>query len=153
MKILISPYSQKMRNNEENPKNFPHWKEVVNNLKQLNYEIIQIGVFGEEKINEKVDQFLLNLPQDEIEKLIKECDAWISVDNFLPHLCNLINIPGIVIFSKSNPKIFGYPQNINLLKDEKFLRWNQFGTWEEETFDIDSFVTAKTVISSILNFK
>jgi len=151
MKILISPYSKKMRNNKENPKNFPYWNKVVYELKQYKNEVIQIGLKGENKIN-YVDQFLIDLPFDELKNIINDCDVWVSVDNFLPHFCNLIGKPGIVIFAQSNPEIFGYKQNVNLLKDKKNLRWNQFGTWEDAEFDAISFVDANIVISSILNF-
>lgn len=46
---------------------------------------------------------------------------------------------GIVLFAKSDPEIFGYPENINLLKDKKYLRWDQFGPWEATDFVEEAF--------------
>ena len=60
-----------------------------------------------------------------------------------------VNNAGIVIFSKSDPKVFGYEQNINLLKDKKYLRSKQFDIWEAEEFDKDSFVTPDVILEHI----
>lgn len=152
MKILISPYSQKLRSGKTNPKNFPYWKEVVQQLNQLNHIVIQIGVTGEEKI-EGVNEFLINKNFKFLEDLILESDVWVSVDNFFPHFCNTINSYGIVIYSRSDPKIFGYEKNVNILKDIRFLRHDQFGIWEQSEFDIVTFVEPHIVVNEILKFK
>ena len=61
-------------------------------------------------------------------KLAQESNAWISVDSFFQHFCSYYKIPnGIVIFSQSDPNIFGYPGNINILKDRAYLRPDQIG--------------------------
>jgi hypothetical protein len=41
--IIIAPYAQKLRNNKENPKNYPYWKELIAMIDEL---IIQVGVDG-----------------------------------------------------------------------------------------------------------
>ena len=151
-KIVISPFSQKLRNGKENPKNYPFWNEVISDLKDLNFQIIQIGKNGENKLD-NVSDVKFNLSLTEIKDQILSADIWTSVDNFLPHFCNTFNSRGIVLFSKSDPMIFGYKQNINLLKDRKYLRQYQFNTWEECEFDTDSFVKPNIVVSSILNWR
>jgi len=146
--ILISPYSRKMRNGKENPKNYSYWKEL---LKQMDgYKIIQIGVNGEEQI---VDDCRFNLLLKEIKQLLKDCDLFISVDNFLPHLAHTIGKSGIVLWGKSDPKIFGYPENLNLLKDRKYLRQFQFDIWEKEEFDENVFVKPDIIIKKVDKFK
>jgi len=146
--IIISPFSRKLLNGKENAKNFPWWYVVVNTLRQKGFKTIQIGIEGEQSI--KADVFMKNTPLKDLEVLIKECETWISVDNFFPHLCELYHKPGVVIFSKSNPEIFGYPSNINLLKSQNYLRKNQFDIWETEEFETEAFVSSDEVISVVL---
>lgn len=92
-----------------------------------------------------VADFRFNMPYQEIEKLLGKCDTWVSVDSFLPHVAYHLKKPGIVIWSVSDPKIFGYPQNRNLLKDRKYLRKNQFDIWEAHSLVPDSFVEPEIV--------
>lgn len=150
MKILISPYAQSLRNNKENPKNFPYWSELVKLLRDSNFEVIQIGTSKDIAIN-GVSSFKQNLKFKEIANLINECDIWISVDSFLQHLNQYYcKKRGIVIFSQSDPRIFGYPININLLKDKSYLREKQFWYWEQCEYNKDAFVTAEDVYNAVL---
>ncbi len=45
--VLIAPFARKLRDNKNNPKNYPYWKELVE-LLQPKYELIQLGTTGEE---------------------------------------------------------------------------------------------------------
>jgi len=157
--IIISPWSRKLpniRSNESgfgysnyknNPKNYPWWPEVINLLKQK-VNIVQVGVDGEEKLN--ADIFEFNKPTLDLVKLISDSIIWMSVDNFFPHMCNAENCkPGIVLWGRSDPNIFGYDQNINLLKDRKYLRPNQFNKWEEVKYSEECFVSPETIVKSI----
>lgn len=146
MKIVVSPYSRAMRNGAKNPKNFPHWKPLIKELIRLGHEVVQIGAKGEDKI---IGNCLFGAPLVDVKKLISKSDLWISVDNFLPHLANHTTTKGIVLFGKSDPNIYGYPQNINLLKDRKFLREKQFDIWEVEIYESDAFVTVDEVLSAV----
>ena len=148
-KIIISPYSRMMRNGKPNPKNYPYFEEVVKGLKEKDCHVTQIGIEGEAEIS-GVNERLVRKSLKGLEKLIKECDSWIAVDNFFPHLCHLQRKPGVVIFGQSNPKIFGHPENTNLLKDKKYLREKQFDIWEATTYIEESFIDASTVINSVL---
>jgi ADP-heptose:LPS heptosyltransferase len=143
--ILISPYSRPLRNGKNNPKNFPYWREVVDLLKTKN-DIVQIGVEGEKKL---CQDFRKGLPLDEVKKLIKECDIWVSVDNFLQHLAHHILKPGVVIWGVSDPNIFGYPENVNMLKGHMYLREKQFDMYEDFPFNANVFVTAKEVVEEV----
>ena len=151
MKILISPYSKYLRNGAVNPKNYPYWEELVSKLKNRGHEIIQIGVANEKKLVEDC-RFNMTLPQ--LEDLLKECDLFISVDNFIPHMAHYIGAgQGIVLFGQSDPNIFGYPENINLLRDRKHLREKQFDMWEAVGFNPDVFVYPDIVMSNLENNK
>lgn len=144
MKILIAPYSQKLRNGKRNPKEYPYWPELVALLK--NHTITQIGVEGEQGL---VPDFRKGLPYKEIKALINECHIWISVDSFLPHLAQFTNKSGVVLWGPSDPLIYGYPNNNNILKDRACLRPDQFNIWEALEYDPNKFVKAYEVINLI----
>ena len=153
MRILIAPYSKKLREEHlRNPKNFPHWEEVLQSLHAcLKCEIIQLGIEGEEKLK-GADDYFFGLPIPELEKTVQECDIWATVDSYLPHMVHSAGgPPGVVVFSKSDPLVFGYPENINLLKDRRWLKPFQFDIWEKEPFEEESFVSADEVVQAILS--
>lgn len=149
--IIISPYSKPLRNGKRNAKNYPHWSELVIRLRKKYDDIIQIGIEGEEKIK-GVKEFKQNLSLSEIKKLVQESEFWISVDNFLPHLSHHVKKPGVVIWGFSDPNIFGYPENLNILKDRKNLRQRQFDIWEIIAFNPNVFLSADEIIKLILNW-
>lgn len=147
-KVIISPFSQRLRNGENNPKNFPYWEEVVKTLQNNNVFVTQIGVTGEPDIGANEKRF--NLKLKDLSIFLKNCDTWASVDNFFNHFAALHKKKGVVVFGKSDPNIFGYPWNVNLLKNRSFLRPLQFDIWERETFSNECFVSAEQVSNSII---
>lgn len=138
--ILIHPYSRPLNNGKENPKNYPFWSEL---LMHIDEPVIQIGKEGETPL---VENFQANLPIEQIKALIKECRTWIAVDSFFQHLCWSEGKPGIVLWSVSNPDIFGHPENVNLLKDKSCLAPNQFLWWETVEYDENKFVRPEAVL-------
>lgn len=145
--ILIAPYSKQLSNGKTNPKNYPFWKEVIEGIDE---PIIQVGIEGEEQLT---NDFRKNLPISEIQKLIDECRVWISCDSFIQHLASLSGKRGIVLWSVSDPKIYGYAENVNLLKSRDCLSKNQFLWWESVDFDASKFVGYDQVIYNINTFK
>ena len=141
--IIIAPYAQKLRNNGENPKNYPYWEELIG---MIDEPIIQVGVEGEKQL---VDDFRKNLPISELRKLLKECRTWISVDSFFQHLGWDEGKQGIVLWGPSDPLIFGHPENINLLKDRKYLVPNQFLIWEQQEYQSERFVKPNEVMEHL----
>lgn len=148
--ILISPYSRKLPDGKENAKNYPYWEELIQELKKLGFYILQIGIDGEQRII-GVDGFKNNLKLKELAYFIENCTLWISIDSFLQHYATYLGKKGIVIFGKSNPYIFGHPENINIYKDKKYFRKNQFGIWAGEPYDPDCFVKPLEIIHAINN--
>jgi hypothetical protein len=143
-KVIISPYSQ----NASHAKSYPYWQELVALLKQRNSNvyIVQIGKKGELPIN-GVDEYKWDLPLKIIEQEIDTCKYWISVDNFLPHLVRNMErkVKGVVLWGISDPEIFGYRQNINILKSRTFLRKDQFNTWSGVQRNDQSFEMVENV--------
>lgn len=149
MKIVIAPYSAKLRNGNENSKNYPHWSKLVSLLNAEGYEVIQIGVSGEDRV-EGVGQFVTNWPFAKLRDLINDATLWISVDSWLPHFCHCERLkPGIVLFGPSDPRIWGYPQNTNLLRGREYLRPYQFDAWEACEYNPQAFVYAENVMPHV----
>ena len=140
--IIISPFSKKLRTEkpQPNPKNYPHWKQLIS---LINEPIVQVGVEGEEQL---VPDFKKNLSIPELSSLILECRTWIGVDSFFQHLCWDLGKPGIVLWGQSDPKIYGHPENTNLLKGEEYLLSNQFLMWEMIKYREDCFVSPEEVL-------
>ncbi len=131
MNILIN------RGNIQNTKSYPFWDELILLLKD--HEIKEIkGI----------------LTEKEIIDLVNWATVWIATDSFLQHLCAYHKLKkGIVIWGKSDPLLFGYPHNINLLKDRKYLRKMQFRDWVSAWNDVewnhDTFVSPETILDAI----
>lgn len=152
--IIISPFAKRIREHERveelrgtpHPKNYPFWKELI---PMINEHIVQVGVEGEEQL---VSDFRKNLSLKELEKLVHECKTWISVDSFFQHFCWDLGKRGIVLWGQSDPIIFGHPENVNLLKDRKYLREHQFWMWEQTRADPNHFVKPDVVINALKEF-
>ena len=126
-KILIIP------GNIQNAKSYPHWDKLCELLKDHEIKKIE-GI----------------LPITQIVDLVNWCDKWVSIDSFVPHLCAYYDLKqGIVIWGKSDPEIFGHKHNINLLKDRKYLKPQQFQWWREEKFDPEVFISPEEIIKNI----
>lgn len=140
--IVIAPYAKRLRNGKENPKNYPHWRELVH-LMSKTHDIIQIGIDGEDRIP-GVAETKFGIKLKEIEELIQYCDTWVSVDSFLQHMvnCTPLKKPGVVLWARSDWRIFGYPQNLNIIKDEKYLLQFPFSIWEDVPYDPDAYMPA-----------
>ena len=138
--ILIHPFSKILRNGQENPKNYPYWDKLIPQIKE---PIVQVGMDGDRQL---VSDFRKNLPLKSLAELVVQCRTWIAVDSFFQHFCWDLKKPGIVLWGQSDPIIFGHAENINLLKDRKYLRQNQFYIWEQAEYNADAFVQPEEVI-------
>lgn len=149
-RVLISPFAQNLRNGAENPKNYPYWDELLALINKEQIKITQIGSSKDKQLP-FVDSFLVNEKFLNIKNLIKEHDTWISVDSFIQHLNHYYDKkPGIVIWSQSDPKIFGYDENVNILKHRKYLREKQFWLWEQCQYNKEAYVNPTVVHTALL---
>ena len=142
--VLIHPYSS--RTTKRNPKEpSPEYWDMV--CMQLNnkYKLIQLGATGDRKIN--AHQHKWNLSRSEIEKELEGCHSFIAVDSFLPHLNDLkVKKRGIVLWSATDPNIFGYSYNYNLyLNAYNVVPW---ATWEYVEWK-DVFVSPIEVVEAL----
>lgn len=153
--LVLSPYSRPLRSLGPNPKNFPHWEEVVDTLlSRFNLVVKQeVYLYKGQPSSDRVHSKVQVLPFTSVHQLVSpilESTCWASVDNFLPHLCNLIKAdPGVVVFSKSDPSIFGYHYNKNLHSLAPRFRPDQFNLWEQCQYDDAAFPLVQSVVDAI----
>lgn len=141
--IIIHPWARQLPNGGKNPKNYPFWEELIS---LIDKPIVQVGLEGEKQL---VPDFRKNLPIKELEKLISECETWISIDSFFQHLAWSVGKKGIVLWGQSDPVIFGHTENTNLLKDRKYLREKQFWLWEQAEYREDCWVKPEEVVKHL----
>jgi ADP-heptose:LPS heptosyltransferase len=146
MKIALFPYARTMRNVGKHPKNYPWWPELVELLHAAGHTLIQLGVEGEDQL---VDDFRVGLSYDELCRVVRGVDTWIGVDSFGQHLGWSLGVRGIAIFGQSDPLIFGHIENVNLLKDRKYLREKQFWLWEQCEANDECWVTPVEVMAAL----
>jgi len=147
---LISPYSKVMRNGEKNPKGYEHWERVIDLLHTEGWHVTQL-VYGAEKKLSNVDITLKADSFKELESLVKLYTTWISVDNFFHHMAASVGKKGVVIFTRSDPEIYGHRENVNLLKDRKYLRYDQYHIWEQCVAVPEASIDPEEVVKAIKN--
>ena len=147
MRVVINPYSKRLLDGRNSPKDYPYWNDVIR-LSNNHYQFTQIGLPGE-GIIDGVSCAYLGVNLAKIKDIVMEHDMFVSIDSFLQHLCHLYGKRGVVIFGLSDPNLFGYPENINLLKDKKYLRIRQFACWGEEQHNPEVFVSPEIVVEAM----
>lgn len=150
MKVVLQPYAARLFNGNRNPKNYPWFNVVVETLSREGYEVIQIGSKGEDRIH-GVAQFIVGWPLMKLKAVVEDADTFLAVDSFLPHFahveCNRKR--GVIVWSLSDPAIWGHPENLNLLKSRSYLREFQFQSWQEVPYNYDAFVEPTEVIAAV----
>lgn len=148
MNIIIHPFSSCLPSGKTNAKNFPHWERLIDLLQQDGHDIMQIGVTGEKQL---VKDFRPDLNQEQHKEMIQFADTFICVDSWYQHFaqCFRPELKGIVLWSQSNPQIFGYKNNYNLFMDKKYFRPLQFDIWHKVEFDSKAFVSADFVLAKV----
>lgn len=141
--ILLSPWCRPLRNGKPHPKNYPWWPELV---ALLPWPVAQLGVKGEKEL---VTDCRFGLPLAQVRELVRDCTVWIAVDNFLQHMAHQEGKRGVVLWGQGDPQIFGYPENVNVLKGRKYLRAKPFDIWEVEKCIDEAFLRPADVVAKI----
>jgi ADP-heptose:LPS heptosyltransferase len=148
MRVLISPYSRKLRDGE-NPKNYPYWTEVIILLKTLNIQVVQIMWTGD-SVLPGVDEIVINPSVNTLKETLDSCNTFVTVDSFFQHFAAYHNRSGIVVWSKSDPNIFGYKHNENVYKSIEYFRNDQFGVWSGSDYDQAAFIEPYILFETIV---
>ena len=146
MNIILFPFAKIMRNDQKHPKNYPYWPELIELLQRDGHSLMQLGVEGEQQL---VTDFRKNLNYSVLCDLIRQCDLWIGVDSYGQHLGWSVGKRGIALFGQSDPLIFGHAENVNLLKNRKYLRQQQFWLWEQCESNDEAFVSPEVVMDTL----
>lgn len=149
IKVLISPFAKKMPNDEPNPKNPPlnFWIDLVKKMRESGIHTVQVGIAGEPLIG--ADEICFNFLPGNLKKILDDASFFISVDSFFQHFATFHGKKGIVIFSQSDPEIFGHLSNINILKSKSYLRQNQFNLWTQSPYNADAFPDVGNVFTEV----
>lgn len=146
--ILIFPWAKKLRNDEKrNPKDYPFWPELVKTLREKGFRVIQVSLSGEDTIG--ADDLILDKPFKELSEMIKQCAFVITVDSMASHLSWYLKKKAVVLFGQSDPLIFGHSENLNLLKNRKYLRFDPFNIYEGLALRDKAFYSPDEVISKM----
>ncbi len=166
-KIIVAPYSKLRTDGKPNAKNYPWWTEVLSEL-ATDYDIIQVVFGAEPKIEVNVEtllfnaafvgspgprvEYAVNMPLPDIEHLMRSCDSFMCVDNYMQHMGHWLGKRGVVLYGPSDPDLFGYKENLNLYAGRKYFRPFQFQTWQEWDFTPDAFVKPEQVVLETRKF-
>jgi ADP-heptose:LPS heptosyltransferase len=147
VKLLFAPFAARSPSlgGKPSPKDYPFAKELAE-LLELSHEVIQLGGNEDAQVAKDVRR---NLPHEQVCELIKWSDTGVCVDSYLQHAFWEVGKPAIVLFGISDPIIFGHPENVNLLRDRKFLRERQFDLYYTNEYCNEAFVSPKEVIAKL----
>lgn len=145
--ILFAPFAERQPwlNGSPSPKSYPWAKELATLLEKEEH-LVQVGGDKDEQVCE---DFRKNLSFRDLGKLIAESRTGICVDSYLSHFYWYADRRAIVIFSVSDPLIFGHPENMNLLKDRSYLRENQFDLYYSNQVNPEAFVKPEQVLEAL----
>lgn len=148
--FAIAPRSKRVPGTSDNPKDYPYWDGYVATLVSSGATVLQVGGPDDVLVPGALDK--RGLDPEELLHILRGADAWVSVDTFLQHFAWLNGIPGIVVFSVSDPFIFGHKENLNILRSRKFLREWQFSSWAEASYVPESFVPVDELVTWTARF-
>ena len=145
--ILFAPYAARSPslNGQPSPKDYPHARQLAE-LLEKDYEVVQVGGGNDEQV---AKDFRPNLSFNELGKLVDASETGICVDSYLQHCYWFAGKKAIVLWGISDPVIFGHPENLNLLKDRKNLRPNQFDLYYTNQYNPGAFVSPKEVLAEL----
>lgn len=138
-KVLLAPFAVRLPDGSVNPKSPPtsFWRPIVKHIQSLGYTVVHVSGYPEPSVG--ADESVVRPEIEDLERMLKNCAFFVSVDTFLQHLGNMVGKRGVVVWSQSDPAIFGYPENINVFKDRKYFRKLQFQTWAQTPYMEEAF--------------
>jgi len=88
------------------------WESLIERLKKRGYEIIQLG--GKYDIELKGARYLRCDNIIDLMYVLNRSLLHISNEGGLVHLAHAVGTKGVVLFGPTTPKLYGYPDNINI---------------------------------------
>jgi len=105
------------------------WRQIVLLIRKQGFEVFQLGVVEEEKIEGVTHHLNGQTSLDETSLLMKYSLCHIDTEGGLVHLANAIHARCVVLFGPTPVELFGYPENINLEPPGCKACWFSTHTW------------------------
>lgn len=149
--ILLTPYGSLRKDGKNNAKNYPYFAEVIDIVKKSIPNVNFIQPITGQGIIKGATPAIMDLKEVE-NFLLEKAHTWLSVDTFTQHMVNSLPFikPGVVVFGPSDPELFGYRYNVNLLKSRNCLIPNQYQTWNEIDYNKDVFIDPEKVAIALM---
>lgn len=137
MKIVI----QTKTGSAGKAKEWPYFAEFIELYPDI--EFIEVLIDGQ-TVTKGATPFIGT--RSEIIKLLKESDYFISIDSWLQHLAAMqTKVKGLVIFSRSNPAIFGYSKFVNVFESHTYFKANPYEAWNPTDLQLEAFPSIEKV--------
>jgi len=139
-------------NGDDNPKAWPvsHVEALMNLAPEHDYRIV--GAEGSAILQNPKITAVKGTRKELLDYIDKNVDLVIAIDSWIQHLVALnTSKPMIVLFSRSNPEIFGHKRSgvINLFESEDYFRSEPFYSWIGERVMPEALVSPEQVARSI----
>jgi ADP-heptose:LPS heptosyltransferase len=130
---------------------FPEqWVELVKQIQKLGYNVIQVGGYGEERID-GCDAYHIGISYRLAIALLDRSVGFVGVDSFFQHAGHAIGKRGVVLYGPSDPQIGGHDTNINLRTNQCDRDWIcmkqsfPISHWTFKSKDCDSKICMKSI--------
>lgn len=135
-----------------NLKSYPYWGPVVRAIRDAGLSVTQLGVDGDTMLD--VDEFLLNRPMGDLRDRIARATLALSVDTWLHHAAHALGVPAVVVWTVTDPLVYGYRSHTNLIGSGESLTANQFGfmdaMWAGMKSTPPAYVTPAQIVKAVL---
>ena len=91
---------------------FEHWVNLTN-LLYNDFDVVQVGMPNEQLINGALD-LRGKISFRHLLALTLFCVTWVDIDSFLQHAGAAVKKPGVVLWGRTDPRVFGHTINTNM---------------------------------------
>jgi ADP-heptose:LPS heptosyltransferase len=116
-----------MQNGKPNPKNWPYWFELISLLVSAGHHIEQCG---EEHDTRICGSFIHRISMETVIEDLNRYDLCLCVDTWLQHAAVAAGVPAVVIWTATNPEVFGNAANINVVAESPRFAKDQYAKME-----------------------
>jgi len=143
---MIKVIIQTKTNSAGKAKEWPFFEELISLNPEVNF--VEVLIEGQ---NPTKGAAAMYGTRKEILQELKDSDMFISIDSWLQHLASMqTDKLGLVIFSRSNPAIFGYPKFANVFENTKYFKSNPYEAWSPVDIMTEAFPSIEIVQKTFL---
>jgi ADP-heptose:LPS heptosyltransferase len=90
-----------------------NWEQLVREMPE--YTFVQLGLSGDMKVNGAIDLRGKTSFREAL-AILKSSMSFVGVDSSFAHATNAFDVPGVILFGATTPKVWGHGNNVNLYK-------------------------------------